>query len=49
LEVVPAAAADASTSVKSYSLPPAKSGCKYIDAENAGSLIQLLHDEAKAI
>ena len=49
LEVVPAAAADASTSVKSYALPPAKSGCKYIDAENAGSLIQILHEEAKAI
>ena len=49
LEVVPAAAADASTSVKNYSLPPAKSGCKYIDAENAGSLIQILHEEAKAI
>ena len=49
LTVVPAATADASTAVKNYTLPPAKSGCKYIDAENAGSLIQLLHEEAKAI
>jgi electron transfer flavoprotein beta subunit len=49
LTVAPAATADASTAVKNYSLPPAKSGCKYIDAENAGSLIQLLHEEAKAI
>ena len=49
LTVVPAATAEASTAVNNYSLPPAKSGCKYIDAENAGSLIQLLHEEAKAI
>jgi electron transfer flavoprotein beta subunit len=49
LNVVAAAAAEASTSVKNYSLPPAKSGCKYIDVENAGSLIKLLHEEAKAI
>jgi hypothetical protein len=47
--VAAATAAEAATSVKNYSLPPAKSGCKYIDAENAGSLIQLLHEEAKAI
>ncbi len=49
LTVVPAANAEASTAVNNYSLPPAKSGCKYIDAENAGSLIQMLHEEAKAI
>lgn len=44
-----AIAADPATSVKGYSLPPAKSGCKYIPAENAGDLIRLLHEEAKAI
>lgn len=49
LEVVPAAASEASTSVKAYSLPPAKGDCKYIDAENAGELIRLLHEEAKVI
>jgi electron transfer flavoprotein beta subunit len=49
LAVEAAVAAEASTSVKAYSLPPAKSACKYIDAENAGELIRLLHEEAKAI
>jgi electron transfer flavoprotein beta subunit len=49
LEVVPAASVNSSTEVKQYSLPPAKSGCKYIDAENAGDLIRLLSEEAKAI
>lgn len=49
LEVVAAVASEASTSVKAYSLPPAKGACKYIDAENAGELIRLLHEEAKVI
>lgn len=49
LEVVPAVAAGNSAQVVGYSLPPAKSGCKYIDAENAGDLIRLLSEEAKAI
>jgi electron transfer flavoprotein beta subunit len=49
LAVEAASAAEASTSVKGYSLPPAKGACKYIDAENAGELIRLLHEEAKAI
>lgn len=49
LEVVPAFGAEASTTVKAYSLPPAKSACKFIDAENAGELIRLLHQEAKVI
>lgn len=40
LAVEAAAAADASTGVKSYSLPPAKSGCKYIAPENAGDTIR---------
>ncbi len=44
-----ASAAEPSTSIKGYSLPPAKSGCKYITPENAGDLIRLLHEEAKAI
>jgi hypothetical protein len=30
-------------------LPDAKKGCKYIDPENAGELIELLHNEAKVI
>jgi electron transfer flavoprotein beta subunit len=49
LAVEAASAAEASTSVKGYSLPPAKGACKYIDPENAGDLIRLLHEEAKAI
>jgi electron transfer flavoprotein beta subunit len=49
LEVVAATSVNNSTEVKQYSLPPAKSGCKYIDAENAGDLIRLLSEEAKAI
>lgn len=49
LTLVPAASAEPSTTVKAYSLPPAKSGCKYIAPENAGDLIKLLHEEAKAL
>lgn len=49
LAVEAASGAEASTSVKGYSLPPAKGACKYIDPENAGDLIRLLHEEAKAI
>lgn len=49
LAVEAAAGAEASTVVKSYSMPPAKGACKYIDAENAGELIRLLHEEAKVI
>jgi electron transfer flavoprotein beta subunit len=44
-----AAPGEPSTTIKSYSLPPAKSGVKYIAPENAGDLIKLLHEEAKAI
>lgn len=32
-----------------YELPPAKAGCKMIPADNAGELIELLHNEAKVI
>jgi electron transfer flavoprotein beta subunit len=49
LEVVAAVSASNSTQVVGYSLPPAKGGCKYIDAENASDLIRLLAEEAKAI
>jgi len=37
------------TAVSAYSLPPEKAGCKMINPENAGELIQLLHNEAKVI
>ena len=37
------------TTVLSYTLPDAKSGCKYIDPENMDELVDLLHNEAKVI
>ena len=37
------------TSVKSYELPPAKTGVKMISADNPEQLITLLHEEAKVI
>jgi electron transfer flavoprotein beta subunit len=49
LTVEAAVAAEISTTIKTYSLPPAKSGCKFIAPENAGDLIRLLHEEAKAL
>jgi electron transfer flavoprotein beta subunit len=49
LEVVAPVDAAITTEAVSFSLPPAKGSCKYIDPENAGELIQLLHDEAKVI
>lgn len=49
LNVVAAIAADNATEIKSFSLPPAKTGCKYVDADNVEQLIDLLHNEAKAI
>lgn len=49
LNVVPPVEAETLTSVKSFELPPAKAGCKFIEAENAGELINLLHHEAKVI
>ena len=49
LQVVPASGGEAVTEVVEYSLPEAKGACKYIDPENAGELIELLHTEAKVI
>lgn len=49
LNVVPAYEATTSTTIKGFSLPPAKSGCKYVSIDNVEELIDLLHNEAKAI
>lgn len=49
LKAVEPVAIDALTSVAAFELPPAKAGVKLVDAENAGELIKLLHDEAKVI
>jgi len=49
LNVVPASEASDATTIKSFSLPEAKSGCKYVDADNVEELVKLLHEEAKVI
>lgn len=49
LTVVPATEALNATLIKGFTLPPAKSGCKYVDADNVAELANLLHNEAKAI
>ena len=47
LNVVPASDATTTTSIKGFSLPAAKSGCKYVTTGQ--ELVDLLHNEAKAI
>ncbi|MDB4173794.1 electron transfer flavoprotein beta subunit/FixA family protein, partial [Bacteroidia bacterium] len=47
LSVVPAADKYDYTKVSKYELPPAKSGVKMIDADNAEQLIDILHNEEK--
>ena len=49
LEVFPSSGGNSRCEIVGYSLPDAKKGCKYIDPENAGELIELLHNEAKVI
>lgn len=49
LNVIPPASVNALTEIVKYGLPPAKSACKMINADNAGELIGLLHNEAKVI
>jgi electron transfer flavoprotein beta subunit len=49
LTVVPAYSVEELTSYVSYDLPPAKSACKIISADNMDELVQLLHNEAKVI
>jgi len=46
--VVPKSMSIKTKAVKYY-LPEAKSGCKYVDAENVEELIRLLHEEARVI
>lgn len=46
--VAPTDVANLSETV-SYTLPPAKSECKYVDADNMSELVRLLHEEAKVI
>jgi len=49
LQVVPPVEVEKLTEIVSYEMPPAKSACKYIDADNMGELVELLHNEAKVI
>ena len=49
LNVIPAVETAELTSIVSYNMPPAKSECKYIDADNMTELVELLHNEAKVI
>lgn len=49
LEVVPAVECEELVNFEAYELPPAKSECKYVDADNVAELVNLLHNEAKVI
>lgn len=49
LEVVEPAACEDMVTFNSYSMPEAKSACKYVDADNVAELVNLLHNEAKVI
>lgn len=49
LQVVAAVDAAKNTTIKSYSLPAAKSACKMINPDNMDELVSLLHNEAKVI
>lgn len=48
LKVVEPIAVHATTSIKNYDLPPAKSGVKLVAADNVEELVRLLKEEAKA-
>ncbi len=49
LKVVEASILNATTTVKSFDLPPAKSGVKLVDPANMDELVRLLKEEAKVI
>jgi len=49
LEVIAPSGDNALSHDVDYSLPPAKSACKMIDADNVQELVNLLQNEAKAI
>ena len=49
LQVVAPTDMEVLTEIVSYEMPPAKSACKYIEADNMDELVELLHNEAKVI
>jgi electron transfer flavoprotein beta subunit len=48
LKVVEPIVVQPTTSIKTYDLPPAKSGVKLVAADNVDELVRLLKEEAKA-
>ena len=48
LKVVEPIAVQSTTSIKTYDLPPTKSGVKLVAADNVDELVRLLKEEAKA-
>ncbi len=49
MKIVSPQTQNAKTKAVKYYLPPSKSGCKYVDNENVGELVRLLHEEARVI
>jgi electron transfer flavoprotein beta subunit len=49
LQVIPAANVESVAATVKFELPPPKQAVKMIPADNAGQLIELLHNEAKVI
>ncbi len=49
LKVVEPTGSNALSNISAFEMPKPKGDCKYIDAANAGQLIDLLHNEAKVI
>ncbi len=49
LQVVDPSDVEALTGIAHYELPPARSNVKLVDADNIDELVNLLHNEAKAI
>lgn len=49
LKVIEPVSQEAKTSVLSYELPPARQACQFIEADQAGSLIDILRNEKRVI
>ena len=49
IQLVEPGAVDALTEVETYEMPEARAACKFIDADNASELIDILQNEAKVI
>ena len=49
LEVIEPVNVEQLVNYEKYSLPPAKSACKFVDPDKMDELVELLHNEAKVI